>query len=56
MKKLLAIILALVMCFGMAACANAGSQTSGNGDGPSGTVTVYTSVPQEVADTFNTTF
>ena len=51
MKKFLAIVLALVMCLGMAACGGSGAQ-----DGSKGTVTVYTSVPQEMADAFKETF
>lgn len=54
MKKLLALMLALVMCLGMVACGGSGSQNEG--DGPNGTVTVYTSVPQEMADAFKDTF
>lgn len=54
-KKFIALALALVMCCGMAACGGNGG-TGSEGDGPDGTVTVYTSVPQEMADAFKDSF
>lgn len=56
MKKLFAFILALAMCLGMAACSAGDGQNSAKADGPSGTVTVYTSVPQDLADNFKSNF
>lgn len=55
MKKFIALILALALCLSMAACSGNNNQAAA-ADGPSGTVTVYTSVPQDLADQFKSSF
>lgn len=55
MKKITALVLALVLCLSLAACSG-GNETPSVEDGLSGTVTVYTSVPQDLADRFKSSF
>ena len=54
MKKITVLILALALCLGLTACS--GGNEKAAVDGPSGTLTVYTSVPQDLADQFKSSF